>query len=264
MADSEPPGDPNSSPVLHRLTSLAPALSLRTWLVVLAVVSALPILLSLAYSFGLQGRQHALARDSLLRERASLLAVQVASRLSLGGGMLGVIASTREVGDADLQELYAEVSRVLAAQSLLDSVTLADAAGQPLLHATASGERSVPPDREARCAGGAGPGRGPAAWIAAPGRLPGAAGWEARLQRVIESGPLAGCTLNATLPLGFFGCMLEAVRWPGDWVAAVLDGDRRIVARSQAADDYVGTRATAPLVAAIDSGGNQSFAGLAK
>ncbi|MES3000026.1 MAG: ATP-binding protein [Pseudomonadota bacterium] len=241
-----------------------PGRSLRAWMLLLAIASAMPLVLTLGYAIHLQADQQEEAQFILVRERAIGAAAILDQQLKLINSLLEEQAGSREVSQADVPEMYQDANRMLATQRAFTVFEMSDSRGSLVYRAARDPSQAMPPGKAWSCAARQPNGEAASSLSTVPTGLRGDEGWNARATLRLASGPLAGCRLAASASLRGFGEALRAREWPLAWVAAVVDRDFRIIARSTLAEQYVGLGATEPLRRAIREGGNRAFDGTAR
>ena len=229
----------------------------RSWSVIIAAVLLVPLLLiSLLQAFNVQIDSSERIRDDLAR-RTNSIAKDVGFRLDEIAHMLEILAATRSPGSDRSAELYALAKLSAGKIRGVQSIGLVDAEGQMLwVTAKPFGTRlPAPPETAASKRMFAtlrptvsGLFRGPytgqkVASLAVP---------------VYDQGRLV-YGLVAVLNQGVIAEFLADEALPGDWIASIFDGDNFIMARTRAADQFVGTRAASAMVAFLDGGGDGAF-----
>lgn len=236
-------------------------LTLRTWLLLLASLTTLPVLLlalSVLWSYKEFQQQVLLER---LRTRTDVLAQSVGERIKTAVGTLQGIAESHAAVLLDVPELYEHASRVVAHNPDFSAVTLGDNQGQ-LLFLTAL------------------PLGGPLVSTNAPGLVTEAL----RTQSPNVSGPFRSPlrpgeqVVAVTVPLIRTGTaehvlrmilstdsiseMISEARLPDGWVAGIADRNGVLVAHSRTPAGRVGQSVTPPLMEALLANQRQAFNGV--
>jgi diguanylate cyclase (GGDEF)-like protein/PAS domain S-box-containing protein len=236
-------------------------LSLRVWLLLLAGLSTLPLLLlalSVLWSYKNDQQQALLDR---LRARTEVLAQAVGERVKTAVGTLQGIAESNAAMTLDVPTLYAHAQRVVAHNPDFRAVTLVDDQGGRLFLT------SLPLDA-------------PAPAINAPELVTEAL----RTQSPNVSGPFASPVRpgdkvvavtvpivrngNAThalrmiLSTASISDMIDERRLPPQWVAGVADRHGTLLARSRAAERFVGQRVTNEFINAVETNHRLIFEGV--
>ncbi|HEX5388317.1 MAG TPA: diguanylate cyclase [Burkholderiaceae bacterium] len=236
-------------------------LPLRTWLLLLAGLSTLPLLLlamSVLWSYK-NDRQREL--QQLLKIRTAIMAQAVGERVKTAVGSLQGIAESEAAMTLNVAMLYAHARRVVEHNPDFRAVTLVDDQGMllfltslPLGGPTLSTHE---PDLVTEVLRTQSPNvSGPFVSPVNPSdRL------VAVTVPIVRDGT-ATHALRMILTTASISEMIDERRLPPQWVAGIADRNGILVARSRAADRYVGQRVTHEFMRAIETGHHQTFEGI--
>lgn len=236
-------------------------LTLRTWLLLLASLSTLPLLLlalSVLWSYKNDQQRVLLER---LTTRTEVLAQSVGERVKTAVGTLQGIAESNAAMAQDVPALYAHARRVVAHNPDFRAITLVNDQGQvlfitsmplgsPLLSAHAP--ELITEALRTQSANVSGSFVSPL---------------HPRDRLVAVTVPIVRQTtathaLRMLLTTDSISEMIDEHRLPADWVAGIADRHGTLVARSRAAERYLGQRVTYGFMRAIETGHRQAFEGI--
>ena len=236
--------------IAPRSTAPVVGVSLRRLLSRFVLVIALPLL-----ALGMLSTLYAVKRERLrfedqLTQTSRTLAVAVDGELARLELLLAVVAGAVELGEGQFARFAARARRELGGNLL---ATLEDRAGQVLLEITPWPDLPAGAlrhdDRGLSAAAFATRG----AVISNLLRLPGGAYVIAAARRVEVEG--RELLLTVMVPSSDIGRVLRAQGLPEGWVAAVVDRQGLIVARTRAEEEFLGVRARPRTMAALEAGG---------
>ena len=235
-------------------------LTLRTWLLLLAGLSTLPLLVLAASVLWSYKHDQQRVLHERLKTRTEVLAQSVGERIKTAVGTLQGIAESNAAVALDVPTLYAHARRVVAHNPDFRAITLADNQGR-LLFLT-----SLPLD-------------GPARSVNAPELVtealltqsPNVSGPFASpldpAEKVVAvtvpivHGEVATHALRMILTSESISDMIDERRLPAQWVAGIADRNGTVVARSRAAERYVGQSVNGEFTAAVTGNLRQPFEG---
>ncbi|HJW24323.1 MAG TPA: ATP-binding protein [Rhodocyclaceae bacterium] len=214
--------------------------SVRTLLIWLVLACLLPGILGAVALFFYEYREGRaqLEKDTIQTARALVQAVdnQILQAQALAEGL----ASADSLAEGELAKFHEQARRTLAESHLGITVVLADRLGQQILNAAENFGASLPPYGAADIANRVFETGEPAVSNLYRGRV---------LKRpliavavpVTQEGKVIYALAISVLPERFNG-ILSTQGLPPGWVATILDGKGTIVARSRAAEEYVGQK----------------------
>jgi len=230
---------------------------LRSHLVLLVLATLLPLVAFAALSVFLFTRQEQRAIERGLVETVRALAVAVDRELRASISTLEALAVSRAIDATDLRTTTAEMARILLTQPYWRQLTLVEASGRIVAHTAAP-----------------------------PGALLPSAGDREYFRRVLESGqphvsdlleervahqpaivvavPVlrdrrVAFVLGAAVDPAALNEIFRLQGVSADWTGAILDRRRTIIARSRAAERFIGRRATGVLAARAAESPEGSF-----
>ena len=234
-------------------------MSIRRWLLLLAVVAGLPLFVFSTYMVVALGRAQQDAIRTELLQRTEATANAVRERLATTTGYLASIAASDEALRDDLPALYEHARRVVQQNPDAAAVTLIGSDLRMLFHTMVPlGAPTFPTNRpeaarkvfETGRPSVSGPFAGPVTrkMVAVVG-VP-----------VFRGGKVAYC-LRMVLRSESLNELLAEQALPPEWTAAVIDAEGTLVARTRAPDQYVGQQAASVVLEALRAGRRGIFDG---
>ena len=233
-------------------------LTLRTWLLLLAGVSALPMLVLATWVLWSYKNDQQRVLQERLKARTEVLAQAVGERIKTAVGTLQGIAESNAAMALDVPTLYAHARRVVAHNPDLRAISLADNQGRLLfLTSLPLGEpmRSInAPERVTEALLTQSPNvSGP---FASPVRPTDKV---VAVTVPIVRGEAATHALRMILTSDSISDMIDERRLPTQWIAGVADRNGTLVARSRAAERYVGQQVNGEFKEAMAGSRRQPF-----
>lgn len=233
-------------------------LTLRTWLLLLAGVSTLPMLVLATWVLWSYKNDQQRVIQERLKARTEVLAQSVGERIKTAVGTLQGIAESNAAMAQDVPTLYAHARRVVAHNPDLRAISLADDQGRLLfLTALPLGEvmPSVnTPERVTEALRTQSPNvSGPFASPVLPTDT------VVAVTVPIVRGEVATHALRLILTTRSISEMIDERRLPAQWVAGVADRNGTLVARSRAAERYVGQQVNREFKDAMAGAQRQPF-----
>jgi len=235
-------------------------LSLRVWLLLLAGLSTLPLLLlALSVLWSYKNDQQLVLLDRL-KTRAEVLAQSVGERVKTAVGTLQGIAESNAAMTMDVPALYAHARRVVSHNPDFRAITLTDdqdkvlflsslPLGSPVFSTNAP--ELVQEALRTQSANVSGPFVSP---LRPNEKL------VAVTVPIVRDGT-ATHTLRMILSTQSINDMIDERRLPPQWVAGIADRNGILVARSRAAERFVGQRASPDFINAILTNQQEAFDG---
>jgi diguanylate cyclase (GGDEF)-like protein len=224
-------------------------LSLRGWLLLVAVLAWLPMLVfSLAASLRLVGNQQTEALEGM-RRRADAAALAVSGELLSAGSVLHTVAATQAARDGALPELHATLLRVVQSDSRISSVSLVNPGGERVLSTLRPlGERLAPSRLvdQTRAVFDSG---ATVVFDLVTGSISGEQ--LVGVAKPVEVNGQIPHALRLMLHTSAIGKVLNNQVWNPAWTATVVDGSGLIVARVPLGAGFVGQRATESQLAGV-------------
>ena len=235
-------------------------LSLRVWLLLLAGLSTLPLLLlalSVLWSYKNDQQRVLLERP---KTRTEVLAQSVGERIKTAVGTLQGIAESNAAMGMDVPTLYAHARRVVAHNPDFRAITLADDQGRLLfltsLPLSSPMLSTNAPELVAEALRNQSPNvSGPFASPINPAET------VVAVTVPIVRDVSATHALRMILTTASISDMIDERRLPAQWVAGIADRNGTLVARSRAAERFVGQKVTAEFMQAIELSHRQIFEG---
>jgi signal transduction histidine kinase len=229
-----------------------PRPSIATWVAGVTLLSLLPLLLFSALAIHRQLAAEQARSLEALQRRASVAAAALGHELASVQSLLDAMGVGIAAQTGDLAAMHAMATRVVGADRRLSSISLSDEQGRQWFTTARSFGAPLPDSNIAALLKDVF--EHGTKWVSplVTGAVSG--------QRVlgvavpVEVHGRGRMALRAVVDLGAIGARLNEQQWPQDWVAAVLDQNRVIVARSRDAPRYVGQPATESLMAGLRSG----------
>jgi diguanylate cyclase (GGDEF)-like protein len=246
-----------------KFTSIAPLrLSLRAWLLLASLVSALPMLVFALYSTGALVRQHAQQDEADMVQRADAVASAVRTRLDAAAYVLQTIANSEAGVGLDMLGLLRQAERVHKDQPDVVSLSAVGPDGHMVFNTLRPFGTKLPISNVR-----AGDQRvfthGEVAYTAMyVGAVSGMRAMTVAVPLRDHERPQFALRMN--LDLTAFASVIEAHPWPPDWTVAVLDPLGTIAARNRDASRFVGELATQPVLTAIAARNFQLFESITK
>ena len=224
--------------------------SLRSHLILLVIVAFLPLLAFAVVMVVLSARSERaiFERGATERTRALITALDAELRSSITP--LEALATSRHLDSDDLSGFYDEAARVLKSQSGWLTVNLALPSGQVLLDLLRPLGVQLDDIAEQRSFNQVLKTGRAAVGNSVFGRLTHQHDFRIRVP-VMRKGVIR-YVLTAVIDTRSINALLSPQRLPPNWVGVVLDGNRRIVARTVDPESTVGNPASASLRAALD------------
>jgi signal transduction histidine kinase/ActR/RegA family two-component response regulator len=222
--------------------------SLRSHLVVLTLGTLLPMLaLVIVATIVVADRERTIIeRGALERTRALLTAID--EKLLGQVASLRVLSESASLDSGDLGQFYEVVARSLPTQTGWHSVSFADATGRPLFDTAFPFGHELPPSTSTEVVDRTRHTQAPAF----SGVFPrGDRFYFAVSVPVVRSAELR-YILTATIEAWTLLAVLRDQQVPADWVAVLLDHERRIMARTMDSERMQGALASQSLRAALD------------
>ena len=222
--------------------------SLRSHLLVLTLGTVLPMLaLVIVATIVVADRERTIIeRGALERTRALLTAID--EKLLGQVASLRVLSESASLDSGDLGQFYQEVARSLPTQTGWRSVSFADATGRLLFDTAFPFGHALPPSTSTEVVDRTRHTQAPAFSEVFPR---GDRFYFAVSVPVVRSGELR-YILTATIEAWTLLAVLRDQQVPADWVAVVLDHERRVVARTMDSERMQGALASQSLRAALD------------
>jgi len=237
-------------------------MSIRRWLVLLALLAGLPLFVFSTYTVVALVRAQQSALRTALLQRTEATASALRERLGASSAFLTSIAASDEAARDDLPALYEHARRVAQQYSDAAAFTLIGPDGRMLFHTMVPyGAPTYPTNRpeaarkvfETQRPVVSGPFLGPVS-----GRMVVVVGVP-----VFQGGKVAYC-LRMVLRSDSLNALLAAQALPPEWIAAVVDADGVLVARTRAPEQFVGQQAAGAVLAALRDGRRGIFDGSTK
>ena len=237
-------------------------MSIRRWLLLLALVAGLPLFVFSTYTVVALGRAQQDAIRAELLQRTEATANAVRERLATTTGSLVSIAASDEALRDDLPGLYEHARRVVQQNPDAAAVTLIGPDLRMVFHTMVPlGAPTFPTNRpeaarkvfETGRPVASGPFVGPVT-----GKVVTVVGVP-----VFRGGKVAYC-LRMVLRSESLNELLAGQALPPEWTAAVTDAEGTLVARTRAPDLYVGQPAAAAVLEALRAGRRGIFDGRIK
>ena len=226
--------------------------SLRSHLIAVILVALLPTMLFAAATVALLvGQERAAFRRSTAETaRALQQAVDGALRSSIG--TLQALATSRSLHAGDLRTFHAEAARVVASQSDWQSISLSAPDGR-VLFTTLAPPLDDPADVIAgsRAFSAAVESRQPVVGDLLTTGASAEAGFNVRVPILRDRDVVY--VLSAVVTPIFVSRLLAEQGLPPEWMAAVLDRNGRLVARTGSAEEFLGVQAPSELRVALQS-----------
>ena len=224
--------------------------ALRTHLSILVMVCVVPLLIFAAIMMVLLERQERASVERGLRDTARALSVAVDNQLIASVSTLQALAAFDPLDSENLERFHGQAQRVLATQPGWRNIALHDRFGRQLLSAAHPFGTSLSPGgsvkmvRQALDTGGTvisslfvGPVlKVPVVGVSVP---------------VVRQGGALRYVLGARLDIASLGRVLSEGKLRPGWIAAIIDRDGIIVARTRANEQFLGRPAAPELVAQI-------------
>lgn len=234
-------------------------LRLRTWLIALSFVAMLPLLLFSAYLlWELKEQQEQLLVQDL-QHRAANVARRVDARINVAVSALLSLAESDAARHADLPALYAQAKRIIGRTPAFRAVTLVDAQGRMHLHTTIPyGEPTFAANHQALCRRVLETGKPN---VSGPFVAPISPRIVVAVSVPVVIGGRSDSCLRLILLSDSINQLLAEQQLPAGWIAGIVDREGLLVARTHQADKFIGRRAAADFLAAIQRGERQPFQG---
>ena len=235
-------------------------LTLRTWLLLLAGLSTLPLLVLAASVLWSYKNDQQRVLQERLKTRTEVLAQSVGERIKTAVGTLQGVAESNAAMALDVPSLYAHARRLVAHNPDFRAITLADNQGR-LLFLTSlplgAPVRSLnAPERVTEALLTQSPN------VSGPFASPlGPAEKVVAVTVPIVRGEVATHALRMILTSESISDMIDERRLPAQWVAGIADRNGTVVARSRAAERYVGQPVNGEFTAAVTGKLPQPFEG---
>ncbi|MFT3953207.1 MAG: sensor histidine kinase [Piscinibacter sp.] len=226
--------------------------SLAAWLAGVSLLALLPLLAFTAYTVYLAAEELQAQALAALQRRAASSAAAIGHEVEGVFASLRALAQADEVRRGDLAATHGLAVRVAQADPRIENISIVDAGGrQPFITTRPFGEPL--PDSRAMALQQQLFERGERLLsplvVGAVSRKP-----VVGLAMPIDMGPAGKFALRAVIRLEAIGARLNEQDWPEGWLAAVLDQNRVIVARSRDAARYIGQPATESLLDGLRGG----------
>ncbi len=221
------------------------AMKLRSHLLVLTAGTLLPMILFTVVAAGVLARRERITfeRGAMDSTRALLTAVDTEVRSSLR--TVEAIATSRYLDTGDLRAFHGEIVRRLASQPTWFTINLALPSGQQVVNARRPFGARLPMTAERPSFDRAMRTRQPAVGDVVEGPVTAQYEFSVRVP-VVRHGAVK-YVLSAVVKPDAIAALLTPQRFAADWVAVVLDGNQRIVARTMTPERMVGQPASASL-----------------
>jgi signal transduction histidine kinase len=229
-----------------RLGILAGRLDIQARIGVLVVACLLPVCLYCVYLVVLAHDRSRAALEETLVAMARAQASILDKRLSSVEAALQALSVSPSIAARDWESFRTQADAVSRNLSALNAVLLDDKGAQLVntLKPPGTPLPAMPPPFFARVKETGRPFRSDLF----VGPVTGAP-LVAFAQPVVRDGRFTNL-VGLSMDVSQLGALLEEARFPTGWIAAILDSSGTIVARTHAADRYVGEKAVAPVVAA--------------
>lgn len=229
-----------------------PRPSIATWVAGVTLLSLLPLLLFSAVAVHRQIADEQARNLDALQRRASVAAAALGHELASVQSLLAAMGVGIAAQTGDLATMHAMATRIVAADRRLASISMSDEQGRQWF-STARPYGSPLPDsnvavRLKRLFEGNVMVVSPLVTGAVSGRQ------VVGVAVPVEVQGRGRMALRAVIDLDSLNARLNEQQWPQDWIAAVLDQNQKIVARSRDAERYVGQPATESLLAGLRAG----------
>ncbi len=226
--------------------------SIRTWLLALVFMSIVPpAAFSLYVVFDLARSREELLSNELL-QRGTAAAAVIDQQLQQVATVLDVLGRSDRLRSGQLSAFHAEALRILSVVPDLRSIGLIGVDGRQIVNTRGPQGQPVPdsdaPELAAKVFAGGRPVLSRTFVGTTSQELSVAIGVP-----VMVEGRVLYC-LKASVRIGVFSDLIQRQKFPGDWTATVVDAGGTIVARSRAAESFVGTPATDQLRQALAKG----------
>ena len=236
--------------------------SITTWLLLVTLAALLPMLAYLAISTARLLADQRAASEAALERRAAVAAAAVQREIAGFIAQVEVLGLSPAFEGDQFAAAHRYAQRVVAADPLIVSISLADADGRQLFNSLVPYGQALPVSAAPKL---------PSALLA-----PGESLVSPMLKGAVSGEPLAGVAVSLQradgsaqfLRLAFrvagFDRVLAEQRWPADWTGAVVDQNGIIVARSREPTRFTGTPITPSVTAALREGRRDIFESITK
>ena len=225
-------------------------MKLRSHLLILTVATLLPLVVFAVVASVLFARQErsTFERGAIERTRALLTAIDTELRSSVT--VLEAMATSPELRSGDLRTFHDEMTRTLTSQPDWFTIELALPSGEEVVNALRRFGAELPVVGERRSLEEAVRTGRPAVGDIVVGPITAEHEFSVRVP-VVRGGDIK-YVLSAVVRPASIAALLAAQRLPADWVGVVVDGNKRIVARTVDPERMLGRPASESLQAAID------------
>jgi len=227
--------------------------SFRGWLLALGLLSALPFIALTGVLIHQMGELQRTAIESDLEQRSTAAANALRELLGRAVGYLNAIATSDAAVNQDMRGLYDHAQRVVHALPDVTAITLTREDGSMVFITSRPFGVAAPPTSQiesvrqvftTRTPSVSGPFLGPVSGVPVV----------ALGVPVMHDGRVVYC-LRMVFRVSSMNQMLANLNLPDNWRATIVDGKGIIVARTHAANQFVGKRAPDSLLAAIPVAG---------
>ncbi len=224
-------------------------LSLRLWLLLASLVSALPLLVFALYTTSALVHQHAAQDQAEMTKHADAVGAALRTRMDAASNVLQTMVTSEAGIGLDLLGVYKHARRVMLLQPDVVAITAVAPDGQQVFNTLRPFADPLPVSamsvQERRVFS-----HGEVAYT--PLYTGAVSGLRVMAVAVpLRDDPRTVYSLRMNLGTGAFSSVLDNQPWPATWTVAVLDPNGIIAARNRDAGRFVGQRATQPVLDAI-------------
>lgn len=239
-----------------------PSLRNRFWLLVIAVLSLLPFLLSTAYSlFELStANEQELTEQLIRRGRATANAVN--QRVSESTAALNTLATSPAAMQGDTRALYEHALRVLQRMPEASAMTLIDGNGKSVFFTLRPwGAEPIQAGDPKACEQIFATGK---PVVSEPFKAPGTGRYVTAVGVPVFQGTQVKYCLRMILRADALNVLLANQGYPADWTTAIVSRTGVLMARSRSPELFVGTPANKGVLDALAANDQQVFEGVTK
>src|SRR5712692_7592494 len=229
-------------------------LRIRSHLILLVLATTVPLILFASMVIVLLAQQQRASVEREMRETAHTLALALDRELHASITALEALASSDYLDHGDLKRFYEQAQRVLKGRPTWNTMVLGEPSGPQLLNLFSAFGAKLPPRADLTAHRQAIATRRPAVSNVFTGAVSKQTVVSVEVP-VIRDGAAKYVLVGSIRPAAL-GEILTRARFSPAWTASILDGNKKIVARSRDAEWYVGLVAPAQ---ALDAPLRRSF-----
>src|SRR5712692_6731864 len=222
-------------------------LRIRSHLILLVLATTVPLILFASIVIVLLAQQQRASVEREMRETAHTLALALDRELHASITALEALASSDYLDHGDLKRFYEQAQRVLKGRPTWNTMVLGEPSGPQLLNLFSAFGAKLPPRADLTAHRQAIATRRPAVSNVFTGAVSKQTVVSVEVP-VIRDGAAKYVLVGSIRPAAL-GEILTRARFSPAWTASILDGNKKIVARSRDAERYVG-QVAGPLLSA--------------